>query len=108
MNMVKCLLCAVATGLLTPQHVWAADDAGAATLLERLKANDSAFDNAILRYVRSGEYETAGLVSWKDPPGWAEQHGIKDPGPQLIKFRFYEQMVVRSDETTFTREPRRV
>jgi len=106
MSALKCPIRAVVVGLLTLHAVSAADPDSAETLLECLKARDHAFDNAILRYTTSGEYQAPALVSWKDPPGWAEKNGIKDGGPDLIKFRFYEQMVVRGSDTTFTRQLR--
>jgi hypothetical protein len=72
-------------------------------LLELLKAKDKAFDNAILRFTRSGE-DVIDFPWWKYPPRTPEEKAEMEKGPQHIKFRFHEQMVVRGRDTTFTRE----
>ena len=100
------LVCVVALGLLANPGVRAADlvaDGDAVALLELLKDKDKAFDNAILRFTRSGE-QVIDFPWWKYPPRTPEEKAEMEKGPQHIKFRFHEQMVVRGRDTTFTRE----
>ena len=72
-------------------------------LLERLRAKDNAFDNAVLRYTKSEDWLPRD-VSWRDPPGLAEKNEVKDQGPTVVKLRDHQQMVVRGRETTFISE----
>jgi hypothetical protein len=106
MNNRKTFACIVAMGMWISPGVNVAniaDDDNARALLELLKAKDKAFDNAILRYTRSGE-EVIDFPWWKYPPRTPEEKAEMEKGPQHIKFRFREQMVVRGRDTTFTRE----
>ena len=106
MNNWKRLVCFAAMGFLIITGVTAAnagDGDSAVRLLELLKDKDKAFDNAILRYTRSGE-EVIDFPWWKYPPRTPEEKATMEKGPQHIKFRFHEQMVVRGRDTTFTRE----
>jgi hypothetical protein len=106
MNNRKRLICVVIVGLMMSPGVTAADAGdgdSAVRLLELLKAKDKAFDNAILRYTRSGE-EVIDFPWWKYPPRTPEEKATMEKGPQHIEFRFHEQMVVRGRDTTFTRE----
>ena len=105
MNSRTRFICVVAVGLSITPGVRAGPDDGdsGVALLELLKAKDKAFDNAILRYTRSGVYEVD-FPWWKYPPRTAEEKAAMAKGPQIIKFRYHEQMVVRGRDTTFTRE----
>jgi hypothetical protein len=106
MNNRKRLVCVVIVGLMMSPGVTAADAGdgdSAVALLKLLKAKDTAFDNAILRYTRSGE-EVIDFPWWRYPPRTPEEKAMMEKGPQHIKFRFHEQMVVRGRDTTFTRE----
>ena len=73
------------------------------SLLERLKARDKAFDNALLRYTTWGE-RRIDFPWWKYPPRTDEERALRDKGPIVTRFRFHEQMVVRGRDTTFTRK----
>jgi len=106
MNRLRLLVCVVAV-------VWPvarvsgvadlADDNSASALLEQLRAKDSAFDNAILRYTTWGE-QRVDFPWWKYPPRTDEERALMKQGPQSLKFRFHEQMIVRGRDTTFTRK----
>ena len=105
MNNWKRLVCVVIVGLMMSRGVMAADAGdgdSAVALLKLLKAKDTAFDNAILRYTRSGE-QVIDFPWWKYPPRTPEEKAAMEKGPEHIKFRFHEQMVVRGRDTTFTR-----
>jgi hypothetical protein len=106
MNNLNRLACVAVVGLLMPPGVGAGDlahDDSAITLLASLKAKDNKFENAVLRYTKWSDWLLKD-TSWRDPPGWAEQHGIKDLGPRVIKLHYHEQMVVRGHDTTFISE----
>ena len=95
----------VSACLLSTVGVQAVEPADAEALRTALKAKDAAFDDALLRYTTWGEIGIKGFQAWKYPPNYAaEKLGIKEYGPQRVKFRYHEQMVVRDRDTTFTRE----
>ena len=107
MNRLNRLVCVVFVVALMPTGLRpadAADDDSPAVLLERLRAKDKGFDNAILRYTTSGE-EVVDFPWWKFPPRNADEQESMKRGPACcVQFRFHEQMVVRGPDTTFTRE----
>jgi hypothetical protein len=106
MNLLNRLVCVVFVVALMPTGLRpadAADDDSPAALLERLRAKDKGFDNAILRYTTFGE-EVVDFPWWKYPPRNTEEQELMKRGPARIQFRFHEQMVVRGPDTTFTRE----
>jgi hypothetical protein len=99
-------VCVAAVALLAFSDVNAAgSEAGesAAALLERLRAKDNAFDNAVLRYAKSEDWLLHD-TPWRFPPDQRDKNEVKDQGPTVIKLRNHEQMVVRGRETTFISE----
>jgi hypothetical protein len=108
MKVWKRLLPIVALGVLLTSGVRAADlpggnDSGA--ILDALRAKDRAFDNAILRFTRWGEKHSRPFPYWKYPPRTPEEEeNARTNGPWILKFRFFQQLVVRGRDTTVTSE----
>jgi hypothetical protein len=77
MNKLNRLVCVAVVGVLMSATIGAGEPAhedSARSLLASLQAKDKKFDNAIVRYTMREEWVPRD-ISWKFPPGKAEQHG---------------------------------
>jgi len=91
------LVLAVITG-----RVHASETIAPADLLKVLRAKDAQFDNVKLDYVTSGQTRTEPFPAWKFP-GLAKKHGWEHEKPEVIPFRYSENLIVRGPNVTLVR-----
>lgn len=71
-------------------------------LLKTLRVKDAPFDNVKLDYVTSGQVETKPFPAWKFPE-IASQYGWENEKPEIVPFRYRENLIVRGRNVTYIR-----